>query len=284
MKPHPFADVFPMLDESELQKLADDILENGQHQPILVTEDGLILDGRNRWAACVRAATSPVTKVIQGDDDELLKLVLSMNLHRRHLNESQRGMVAAKLADLKPGQRASKKSAAGIPAAGGVSQQEAAKALNVSRDTVQGCAKIRREGSPETVAKVERGELSANAALQQIKAATAAAPTAPHSAETEAAEIKRAWRQQQFTDEFKRVLRTGPKGREKAQVILTECLHSLRQTSSREDQELGKQLVRTLIYTWSQKFGSIGMTDPYGNALPDEEEVAAYSAEAYLRG
>jgi ParB-like chromosome segregation protein Spo0J len=273
MKPHPFADAFPMLDQSELRKLADDIQQNGQHQPILVTEDGQILDGRNRWAACERAGIKPVTKVIHGDDEELLKLVVSMNLHRRHLNESQRGMVAAKLADLKPGQRASKKSAAGIQAAGRVSQQAAAKALNVSRDTVQGCAKIRREGSPETIAKVERGELSAHAAMQQIKAATAAAPTSPHSAETEAADIKPVWRQQKFTNEFAKVLRTGPKGREKAQVILTECLHSLSLTSSREDQTFGKQLVRMLIYRWSQKFG-----------LPDEEEVDAYSAEAYLRG
>ena len=45
---HPYADKFPMLPESELQELAESILQNGLRQPIVLTEDGLILDGRNR--------------------------------------------------------------------------------------------------------------------------------------------------------------------------------------------------------------------------------------------
>jgi hypothetical protein len=51
------------------------------------------------------------------------------------------------------------------------------------------------------------------------------------------------------------VLNAGPKGRDKAQRILTECLHSLATTSSREDFHLGVRLVRELIATWAQKFG-----------------------------
>jgi hypothetical protein len=42
-------------------------------------------------------------------------------------------------------------------------------------------------------------------------------------------------RRQRFHDEFRKVLKTGPKGRDKAQQILTECLHSLAAASSRED-------------------------------------------------
>ena len=48
---HPYADRFPMLPEDELQRLAEDIRENGQRSPIMVSLDGLILDGKNRLAA-----------------------------------------------------------------------------------------------------------------------------------------------------------------------------------------------------------------------------------------
>lgn len=47
MKVHPYAELFPPIDEAALKKLADDIAKNGQQQPIWTLE-GKILDGRNR--------------------------------------------------------------------------------------------------------------------------------------------------------------------------------------------------------------------------------------------
>lgn len=54
MRAHPYADKFPMLSEPELAELAESIRANGLRNPVVVTEDGLILDGRNRAAACER--------------------------------------------------------------------------------------------------------------------------------------------------------------------------------------------------------------------------------------
>ena len=100
MKAHPYADLFPLLEGAELQSLADDIATNGLREKIWLYE-GKILDGRNRWAACKLAKVEPQTREYRGSDP--LGLVVSLNLKRRHLNESQRGMIAARLATLKQG-------------------------------------------------------------------------------------------------------------------------------------------------------------------------------------
>jgi len=123
--------------------------------------EGMILDGRNRYEACMKTMRDPVFKQYEGNDP--LGYVVSLNLHRRHLSGSQRAMITAKLATLKDGQR---KSAAQICAP---SQQEAAKLLNVSRRSVQHARKVLDEGTPELIAAVERGEIAVSAAVNTIR-------------------------------------------------------------------------------------------------------------------
>ena len=161
MKWHPCANLFPMLEEPELQELADDIAANGQHHPVIIYDKGLILEGRNRSAACALAGIEPATKVFKGDDTEKLAFVLSVNLHRRHLDTAQRAMVAEKLASLKQGE---KKADSEIPLSQ-PTQAEVAKMFNVSVNSVKQARKILKTATPEIVAVVERGELSLNAAM-----------------------------------------------------------------------------------------------------------------------
>jgi hypothetical protein len=79
-------------------------------------------------------------------------------LKRRHLNESQRAVVAAKLATLKDGQR---KSASPIGEA--VSQSDAANMLNVGKRSVERAREVLDEGTPELVQAVEAGRVSVSA-------------------------------------------------------------------------------------------------------------------------
>ena len=97
---HPLAEIFPLMTDEELNELGDDIKKFGQREPIKLF-DGKILDGRNRYEACLRKGIEPVTVEYQGDD--AVAFVVSENLRRRHLNESQRAMVATRLTNLSHG-------------------------------------------------------------------------------------------------------------------------------------------------------------------------------------
>ena len=88
---HEYADIFPMLPLEELDTLAADIAANGLLEPITLYE-GKVLDGRNRYVACLNVAVDPRLTQYTGDDP--LGFVLSKNLHRRQLTSSQRAVVA----------------------------------------------------------------------------------------------------------------------------------------------------------------------------------------------
>ncbi|WP_370666688.1 ParB N-terminal domain-containing protein [Streptomyces sp. IBSBF 2507] len=83
-----------MLDEDELQALADDIRDLGQLQPIVLDSSGRILDGRNRLRACELAEVTPEYVTYSGDDPSAY--TLSVNLRRRSLSKGQAAMIAAK--------------------------------------------------------------------------------------------------------------------------------------------------------------------------------------------
>lgn len=90
---HPYADKFPMLPDAELEELAESIKQNGQRQPIVLTEDGLIIDGRNRAKACEMVNVEPEVTVYEGDD--LAEYVIDSNTSRRHMSTGARAMATA---------------------------------------------------------------------------------------------------------------------------------------------------------------------------------------------
>jgi ParB-like chromosome segregation protein Spo0J len=177
---HPYADLFPVLEGDALTDLADDINANGQRLPIVLVEregTDVILDGRSRFLACGKAGVNPEFVNFEdmyesGGEDQLLAFVTSANLHRRHLDASQRAMIAARLKPIYE-EAAKQRMLRGTPSAdprqGGKAAEKAAEVMNVSTRLVEGAQKVLREGSPELVQAVERGDESVNGALHQIK-------------------------------------------------------------------------------------------------------------------
>jgi hypothetical protein len=138
---HPLADLFPLLDAESVgfKALIEDIKANKQHDPIILF-DGRILDGRNRYNACQHLGIDVQTRDFVGRDP--VGFVLSVNLHRRHLNTRQRADVAAKLANLPLGANQH---------AEGTSIEVAAKLLNVSRASVERARQVLAKGDPSDI-------------------------------------------------------------------------------------------------------------------------------------
>lgn len=194
---HPAAELFPLMSKSELAALAEDIRTNGQQEAIVYFK-GQVLDGRNRLLACAIAGKKPDTCEIDDDHSfDPIAYVLSANLHRRHLNESQRSLVAARMKkllepDAKNRQREGGKSAgrsrpkqvsANLHQPNGKASDQAATLLNVGSSSVAHASTVLDKGSPELIAAVESGEVAVSKAAKVAK-------TTPRDKQVEVAKEK----------------------------------------------------------------------------------------------
>jgi N6-adenosine-specific RNA methylase IME4 len=166
MKPqyHPLAELFPMMNESEFASLRSDMRVHGYDadSPVILF-DGKILDGRNRHEAALAEGLAPVYRDYTGDQP--LEYVLRCNLKRRHLTESQRAIVAGRIANMSAG-RPSNNSAnlQSYP----VSQAAAAEMMGVSTRTVASAKAVERT-APELLEKIASGEMSVHEAQGVIR-------------------------------------------------------------------------------------------------------------------
>ena len=156
---HPLGELFPLIEGDELKELVASIKANGLRDPIIV-HHGMVLDGRNRQRACQAAGVDCDYQPLPAGQDPLT-FVIDKNLNRRHLTNSQRAMVAAKLVNLKDGQT---KAGASIEAP--ASQDDAAEKLKVSRSSVQRAVKVREGAISEVIQAVERGEVTVSVAAE----------------------------------------------------------------------------------------------------------------------
>lgn len=176
---HPLANLFPMIEGADFERLVADVRVNGILEKIVYL-DGMILDGRNRYSAGLAAelfteeqraepgmwfrefsrAGGFAADVIERGP---LAWVLSKNLARRHLNDDQRRMVAARLANLGRGRPSEN------PAECGIKVKDAAAMVNVDRAGTERARTVLARAVPEVQKAVDHGRLSVAQAAQTAK-------------------------------------------------------------------------------------------------------------------
>lgn len=164
MKFHPLANMFPLLEGEGLAELVESIRERGQSQAIVPFE-GKILDGRNRYRACLAAGVEPFFDTeFAGSFKQARDFVIDANIRRRHLDASQRAMIAARLANMVHGGDRRSDQAANLQF--DTTQARAAQRLNVSERSVASARRVVEHGSPDLVAAVDSGEVAVSVAAK----------------------------------------------------------------------------------------------------------------------
>lgn len=179
---HSAAEIFPMLGDADLAELARDIKENGLVEPI-VTHEGCILDGRNRYRACEIAGVAPRFVAWDGSGGSPTLFAVSKNLHRRHLTLGQRAAIGVGLLPLLQAEAKKREATSGPgiyggkpgvvslpdPVSGhGRSYEIAAKAVQVGASSIARAAQV-KAADPEAFERVKRGESTVNAEYRKVR-------------------------------------------------------------------------------------------------------------------
>lgn len=168
---HPYANLLPMLSQSGLQSMAEDIKARGQVLPIILDQHERLIDGRNRLAACDLAGVEPKFETREyANERAILDAVWSLNKERRHLNETQLALLAEEVANLKRG--SNRYDAKNVDRPAGLStsdepvvtQEEAAKMFDASPRTIRRVRKTKKTATPKVVQAMREGKMTAGVA------------------------------------------------------------------------------------------------------------------------
>jgi ParB-like chromosome segregation protein Spo0J len=171
---HEYANLFPLMEGEEFESLVASIRELGLHEPIWLYE-GKVLDGRNRYLACLEAGVEPKFQQYEGDDP--LAFSVLKNVHRRQLSASQRAAIAvdilpkleaeARQRQLSKLKQNAKTVAEKIPERTGNARDFAAQLLNVNPHYVSDAKRV-KEVRPDLYEVMKAGGLHMKQALHEV--------------------------------------------------------------------------------------------------------------------
>lgn len=163
---HPLCTLFPRISGDEFGALVADIKANGLQSPIVI-HDGMILDGGNRYRACIEAGVEPEFREFDGGS--IVAFVLSANLHRRHMSAGQQAAIVSSAQDWAKaqGRGGDRKSSDQSATLHFDSVEKRAAESGASIRTQKMADKVAK-ASPDLAKQVAHGEISLPAAVKQV--------------------------------------------------------------------------------------------------------------------
>ena len=190
---HEVANIFPMMGESEFSEMKADIANNGLKLPIWLHE-GKIVDGRNRYKACLEIG-GHVERFEEWDKKgSLVEFVVSLDTKRRHLTPSQLAIAALACLPILEAEAKARQIASGGDKVSDIARavhsalnqpikatssaeslkkipqatQQASKIMGVG-STLIAAAKAIAKVSPEMIEKIQSGEITVTVATKELQ-------------------------------------------------------------------------------------------------------------------
>ena len=167
--------LIPPLSAEELAGLATSIIAEGCRDSLIVN-NGVLLDGHNRYRICIEHNIPFKTKEIQLNGTSPEEWIILNQFNRRNISNYTRTELALELesiyaAKAKANQRAAGGAVPAISPKAVDTREEIAKKAGVSSNTVSKVKIIKSKADPETLEKLACGEISINQAHKAIKRA-----------------------------------------------------------------------------------------------------------------
>jgi N6-adenosine-specific RNA methylase IME4 len=187
LRPHEHAHV-PPLTAIARNALRDDIARRGIVEPLEITANNTVLNGRERLTAAKELALEHIPVRVISPPDEVEHIILSA-LQRRHLTASQRAALALDLdqyrqlrtdADKRRRQNLRQNTQAATSPPRGKTRDHVAAWAGVAQRTVQDAATVQHH-NPELFERIKAGEIAADLAARRVRRALRDAnlPAAP---------------------------------------------------------------------------------------------------------
>ena len=164
---HEAASILPLMTGDNFDALVEDIRKYGLRQPITLL-DGKILDGRNRYRACLDAGVEPKFKKVALHDGETpTPYVKSLNVIRRHQTPADLLALVPMITESaarEAKERSQKGGVAISPQGTGKTRDIVGKAMGMKGHKVDDINRVAKSGSPELKAALAAGELSVSKA------------------------------------------------------------------------------------------------------------------------
>ena len=175
---HEVSNLFPLMDGEEYELLKADIAANGLLEPIWLHPDQSIIDGRNRHRACIETETPMRFRTWNGKGS-LVSFVVSLNLHRRHLNSGQcaaialdaEAMIAKEIAEQEQQRKRGETTYEIFHKSLSSSRdalQEAADLFGTNRHYVSDAKRLQQE-APDLLERVKAGEITMPTAIREAR-------------------------------------------------------------------------------------------------------------------